>query len=233
MRLAIMQPYLLPYLGYFQLIRAVDKFVLYDDVSYIKGGWINRNKIWARGKEHLFTIPLSNGNSGVLIHDVAIAKTYERWRRKFLNTVQQNYSKALNFDEVYGLLEGWLGLSTDSIAEVNFQTLVDCCNWLGIETAIVRTSRVYKNRELERAERLVDICQREGALHYINMAGGLDLYSTEWFWQRGINLDFLSPCLSPYQRANGDFVPGLSILDFMMHVKKTEALDFLSEGEII
>jgi len=233
LKLAVMQPYLLPYLGYFQLIRAVDKFVLYDDVTYIKGGWINRNRLWVSGKEYLFTLPLSNGNSGVRIHDVEIANTYGKWKRKFLSCVQQSYSRANNFEEVHLMLEGWLNLSTHSIAEINYRTLLDCCAWLGLETEICKSSSVYGNCNLERADRIIDICKKECASEYINFAGGRKLYSPGFFKDKGVNLSFIESNLEAYSHGTDVFVPGLSILDFMMHVPKPKALRYLGEGQIV
>ncbi|MDR6194877.1 WbqC family protein [Siphonobacter sp. SORGH_AS_0500] len=100
MTLAIMQPYLFPYIGYFQLLNAVDKFVIYDDVAFINRGWINRNSILNNGKAQLFTVPLKEASQNKLIHEISI-DTDQKWRDKLLKTIQQNYKKAPHFAAVF------------------------------------------------------------------------------------------------------------------------------------
>lgn len=233
MRIAIMQPYFLPYLGYFQLIRSVDKFVLYDDVDFIVRGWVNRNRFWIGGRDSLLTIPLQNGRRGVPINEVVVAEMYDSWKRKFLKSVTLNYSKSLNFEEVYCILEASLNTPSYFLADINYRSLMSCCAWIGLKTEIIKTSGIYGNRELDRAERLLDICKKEGATDYVNAIGGRDLYAADWFKTRGVSLHFLEPDLKPYPARQEVFTLGLSVLDFMMHVPKPQALDFLGEGRLV
>src|SRR5687768_13108726 len=104
MKLAIMQPYLFPYIGYFQLMHAADKFVVYDDVNYIKGGWVNRNRILVNGKPHMFTLPLKNAGSNIKINEIEVSGgELMKWREKFLRTLQQAYAKAPFKNDVIAL----------------------------------------------------------------------------------------------------------------------------------
>jgi hypothetical protein len=230
MKLAVMQPYFLPYVGYFQLIAAVDRFVIYDDVSFIKGGWINRNRLLLNGKPQLFSIPLSNGSSGVAIRDVKVAGNFPKWRSKFFNTLSHAYKKAPNYQEISAMLERWLRPDTKTISEINKLSLIEISNWLGISTEIITSSSVYDNTHLERRERLVDICKREDAHVYINGSGGRFLYDKAWFMKHGIELHFLDSTIHEYPQSTTPFVPNLSVLDLMMNVPSQIASQVIGMG---
>ena len=229
MKIAIMQPYFLPYLGYFQLIASVDKFVVYDDVSYIKSGWINRNNIKIQGKAGLITVPLQNGRSGVPIRKVLIAGKREFWAKKMLRTVAESYAKAPYFNQVYPMFEGWMNQQVEGISELNFTIISSICEYIGLGVEISPTSKIYENSNLTSVNRILDICERERANHYINAIGGRELYSQDIFKERGITLNFLKPTLSSYSQGKGEFVPGLSILDVLMY-NSTDSIQCLLEG---
>lgn len=225
-----MQPYFLPYVGYFQLIAAVDKFILYDDVTFSKGGWVNRNNLLLKGNPQLFTIPLSNLESGIPICEVTIARTFLSWRSKFLRTLSHAYKKAPNFDEVSAMLERWLDPNTKTISEINKISLIETTKWLGIATNIIPSSSVYGNTDMERRERLVDLCRREGAHTYVNAAGGRKLYDKAWFAEHEIELLFLDSTSHKYPQQTKHFVPNLSILDLMMNVPSMDAREVVGTG---
>lgn len=213
-----MQPYFMPFIGYFQLIASVDKFVIYDDVSYIKGGWINRNRIKVQGKDKLITVPLQNGESGVLISDVLIAnQNKEHWAKKILMTVDQSYSKAAYYSAIFPMFEKWIREDIESVSKLNERMLVDICHYIGISTEILPSSSHYGNSKLKSVERVLDICRIEKADYYINAIGGKKLYAPKDFTSNGICLRFLQPNLVQYPQGKGDFLPGLSILDLLMY----------------
>jgi len=111
-----MQPYFFPYIGYFQLVAAVNKFVIYDDVNFIKRGWINRNNVLINKKSNLFTVPLIKASQNTLINDTKInLKFYNIWKVKFLRSLEQSYKKAPYFTEVYNLIKNVLVLKTEYI----------------------------------------------------------------------------------------------------------------------
>ena len=228
MKLAIMQPYFLPYLGYFQLMASVDKFVVYDDVSYIKSGWINRNNIKVQGKASLITIPLQNGRSGVPICDVQIAGKREFWSKKMLRTVAESYSKAPEYDVIFPMFEAWITAEIAGISELNVRILGDICEYVGLKTEIVPTSMIYANSNLSSVARVLDICQQEDATLYINAIGGRELYSQDAFKEKGVELSFLKPVLEPYTQGKGEFAMGLSILDVLMWNPREVILEMLN-----
>lgn len=228
MKLAIMQPYFLPYLGYFQLMASVDRFIVYDDVSFIKGGWINRNNIKVQGQAKLITIPLQNGNSGVPICDVLIAGKREFWTKKMLRTVAESYSKAPQFDIIFPMFEAWMTAEFEGISELNVRILGDICEYIGLKTEIVPTSMIYANSNLSSVARVLDICQQEDATLYINAIGGRELYSQDAFKEKGVELSFLKPVLEPYTQGKGEFAMGLSILDVLMWNPREVILEMLN-----
>ena len=217
MKLAIMQPYLFPYIGYFQLLNAVDRFVIYDDVSFIKQGWINRNKILINGKEHLFTVHLKHASSFEIIKNTLInERLYFKWRDKFLKTLQFNYQKAPYFKNVYFIIEEVLSSESEYISRLAVNSLKAISNYLGIESFIVESSTTYQNSHLYGQERIIDICKKEKAIMYLNLHGGINLYSRNYFNNQQLTLSFITSLYSEYRQFENKFVPWLSIIDVLM-----------------
>ena len=217
MTLAIMQPYFLPYIGYMQLMSAVDTFVLYDDVAFINRGWVNRNRLLINGQEHLFTVPLKDASQNKRINEVMIASD-PKWRSKLLKTVEQGYRKAPFYQAVMPLTEKIINFTTDSIADLVYFSLVELNQYLGLSTRLVQSSTVYNNADLKAQERILDICRQEKASHYINPIGGTDLYDKPTFTQAGMELSFIKALKVEYPQINNrnEFVPWLSVIDVLM-----------------
>lgn len=232
MTIAIMQPYIFPYIGYFQLIKAVDKFVIYDDVNFINKGWINRNRILVGGKDHLFTIPLKDASQNKLIFEVELSEA-EPWRKKMLKTIQQSYQKAPNYPTVFPIVEEVVNFEARTISELSILCLKRICSYLSIETEIVNTSRIYMNADLKAKERIMDICTKENAQHYINPLGGIELYERSQFLSQGVRLNFIKSTASSYPQFKNAFVPWLSIIDILMFNDLESINTLLEEYELI
>lgn len=233
MTLGIMQPYLFPYLGYFQLIHAVDRFVVYDDVNYIKQGWVNRNRILVNGEPHLFTLPLRGASAFSKIHELEVdARQFALWRDKFLRTLGQAYAKAPHVRTVQELVGALLEGPHERLTDVLLATLRGVMHHLHITTEVVPSSRTYGNEHLQGQERVLDICRREKASRYLNAIGGKTLYAPEAFAERGVELRFLRSRLSPYPQGKHSFVPGLSILDAMMYLTDAPLRELLNDHDI-
>ncbi|GGK57882.1 WbqC family protein [Rufibacter glacialis] len=231
---AIMQPYVLPYIGYFQLIAAVDKFIVYDDVNFIKSGWINRNNILVNNNPYLFTIPLENASSFQLIKDTKVnIKLYLIWKDKFYRTVSQSYKKAPFFDEVNPLICSIFDNVTCDISNLAVNSLKEVCKYLKINTSILETSQGYLNAHMKGQERVIDICMQEGAANYINPIGGLQLYSKEYFEKQKIKLSFIKPTAIEYKQFKGEFVPWLSIIDVLMFNSKEQVNVLINNYELL
>ncbi|MFN4145740.1 MAG: WbqC family protein [Runella sp.] len=232
MRLAIMQPYFAPYIGYFQLMEVADKFVVYDDVNYINKGWINRNRLLVNGKEFLFTIPIKEASQNKLINELYL-ETDPRWRGKLLKTIEQAYKKAPYFASSFGVVEKIINAQTDKLSDYLSNSLQKWAEWLELNTEIVPTSTVYQNTHLKAQDRILDICRQENATEYVNAIGGMALYDNDTFEQAGIQLYFQKVQPIEYTQFKNDFVPWLSIIDLMMFNDKATIQDFLKKYDLV
>lgn len=234
MRIAVMQPYLFPFIGYFQMINSVDKFIFYDDVNFIKQGWINRNAILLNNKAHVFTTPIDSANSFVEIKETRInKKLYEGWKSKFLQTVFQNYKKAPYFEQTYPLIVKVLDSETDTISDLAISSVLEVSKYLNIKTKFEISSKKYNNKNLNRQNRLIDICNQENAGYYINAIGGQALYEKKDFAIHNIQLNFILSKPIDYKQFSGEFVPWLSIIDVLMFNSPEEVNEMLNQYELI
>lgn len=235
--IGIMQPYFLPYIGYFQLMAMVDKFVVFDDVNFIQRGWINRNRLLMNGAPYTFTIPLSHASQNKLICDTHIAET--NWQPKLLRTIEQAYIKAPQFPQVFELCHRIILCNSSSLSAFVLNSLRLIANYLNLQVTIIPSSKVYGNNELCGQERILDICHMEKATAYVNLIGGVKLYEQQRFHENGIKLFFLRSQNTEYRQFSSLFVSSLSILDVMMfndvasiksHLKN---YDLISASELI
>ena len=216
MRLAIMQPYFLPYLGYFQLMSAVDKIALLDDANFINGGWVNRNRIAVQGEPHWLTLPLAKASQNRLINEIEIVDD-PVWKRKTLRTLELSYQGAPFADQILPLLSELLQEARGSLSAFLFYQLRRLGDYIGIPTEIEQTSAKYPKEGLTGQRRILDICVREGASTYVNLPGGRSLYDAKVFASTGIELLFLDPNFPAITlRHSGQEGPCLSILDLLM-----------------
>ena len=212
MKLAIMQPYFFPYVGYWQLINAVDKFVIYDDVNYIKGGWINRNNILINNQKQLFTVILDQSSPYKLINEIFIKDNFT----KLLKTIHFSYIKAPFFSQTYALLEKIFFFQDRNLVSFIANSIIVTSNYLGIETEFIISSSLDKDNSLKNKEKVLHICNIMGARTYVNAIGGQELYDKSEFASKNIELKFLKTNPITYQQFNNQFVPWLSIIDVMM-----------------
>lgn len=217
MKLAIMQPYFMPYIGYFQLIKIVDKFIFYDDVTFIKQGWINRNQILINNQAKMFSVPLSNASSNILIKDVLISDgAYEKWKKSFLNSILFSYKKAKNYNQISRLIASILDEQPENISALAIKSIVEVSRYLNLDTEFQICSEAYSNNQLSGQIRVLDICKNEEATMYVNPIGGMELYSKAAFREYDIDLFFIKANNSIYKQFSGGFIPFLSIIDVLM-----------------
>lgn len=225
MKIAVMQPYFFPYLGYFQLINAVDKFVFYDDVNYIKGGWINRNKILGNNKNGYFTLKVQKASSNKLIKDIKIGNN----REILLKTIYYTYSNAPYFKPVYSICCDILKSKYDNIAEINVYSIQKISQYLNLKTSFYKSSSiVYKLSYEKREDRIISICNLFNADKYINMLNGQTLYDRNYFQGKNIELLFLHPVFLPYRQFKAPFREGLSVIDALMFNNPEKMLELVS-----
>ncbi len=229
-RVSVMQPYIFPYLGYIQLIASSGSFVCYDDVNFIKQGWINRNRILVNGHPHTFTIPCKGISSNVFIHQVEVDYGKKEFST-FLKTLELSYRKSPFFKDVFPLIESLWQKRLDSIAELAKESLELCCKYLEIPTRFYVSSQDFPGlTELYRADRLIHIVDVLEGKAYLNLSGGRELYDKTYFGERGIDLWFheLLDIPTYSQQQTSTFFPHLSILDLMMNLSKQEVQVLLS-----
>ncbi|MDG6881127.1 WbqC-like protein family [Phocoenobacter uteri] len=233
MKIAIMQPYFFPYIGYFQLISAVDKFVIYDDVNYIKGGYINRNSIYEKNKGRQYiNLVLDKASPNKLIKDISLNQQ-NIWKDKLLKQISQNYSKAPYFKSVFPIIESIIYSPELNLSLFLHHSIKCICDYLGIETEIISTSEHYNNKGIGRFERIVDICGKENCSEYINPIGGVELYHKDEFRKYNIDLFFLKTNTIEYKQFDNEFEPFLSIIDIMMFNSVEKIQDFLKMYKVV
>ena len=229
MRLGIMQPYFFPYLGYWQLLANVDKYVVYDDVTYIKGGWINRNNFLINGQKNLLTMQLEKASSYTLIKDITIKDDFV----KFLKTIEMGYKKAPFFEDSFRLLKDICQCPDKKLGQFLFNSHIKICEYLGIDTELILSSSFEKHTELKGKDKVISICKQLGADEYINAIGGQELYDKKEFAENGIRLNFLQANLREYRQLKNEFVAGLSIIDIMMFNSKEEIKEMLNDFKLV
>ncbi len=231
MKLSIMQPYFFPYLGYWQLIHCADTFVIYDDVNFIKGGWINRNRYLYQGEPKYFHIEMSGASPNKKINEVGLLKS-SRYSpgEKLLSTFQMAYQKAPAYKEVLPVLRSIILHQEDNLAQYLEYSIRSLCEYLEIPTKILVSSQIKgKDSRLAKEKKVINICRHLGADTYINAAGGRQLYQTEEFRQAGLDLLFIEMNPVSYRQFQHPFVPSLSIVDVMMFNPKPAIQELLTQ----
>ena len=254
MRLAIMQPYFMPYIGYFQAISAVDKYILYSNLNFIKEAWMNRNRILLNdGRIYQFTVPLLHKSSNCLIRDIMVDNS-KPWAKNLLTTISSNYKKAPFFEETYALIETLLSAEHHSLSSLNSTTLRAIANHLDIKTIIEDDNSRFLEMEdklsrldngyddfpflkltspIRKVARVIEMCRLEGADLFINAIGGQELYSKNEFKQYGIDLYFIQTNEISYKQYKDHFEPNLSIIDVLMNNGKEGTKYLLKEYTLI
>jgi len=228
----IMQPYFFPYIGYWQMINAVDTLVVYDDVNFIKGGWINRNNILLNEKSHLITLGLSQASSFKKINEIEVS-TDRNNNKKLLACIESGYKKAPFFSEAFPVIEKIILNEEQNLALFLATQIKLLCEYLNIDTKIIMSSSIDKNNDLKGQDKVIEICKKLNTEIYINAVGGQELYSKEDFRDAGMELNFIKTKDVEYKQFKNEFVPWLSIIDLMMFNSKEEITEFLNSYELI
>lgn len=216
MRLGIMQPYFLPYIGYYSLIKHTDKWIVFDTAQFIRHGWIERNRILKPVQDWQYiSVPLHKHSRDTAIKEISIRD--EDWKNKIIRQFA-HYKRAPCYNEVMNVLHNCFDIKTDSITQLNVHILKCTCNYLQIDFGYEIFSEM--NLEIEpvadAGEWALNISKAYGATTYINPAGGAGLFDREKFKLAGIDLTFLEMPLTHYSQQRTAFEPGLSIIDVMM-----------------
>ena len=229
MTLGIMQPYFMPYIGYWQLMAAVDTYVVYDDVNYIKGGWVARNNILMDGKPHMFTITLNGASPNKLFNEITIRDDFHKFR-KMLHSC---YARAPYFAEVMPEMDKIFAYENRNLGKFLFHSFQVVLDYLDIDTRLILSSELEKDNTLHGGEKVKHICHLLGADTYINAIGGQHLYDKDDFRQAGIALRFLQTNDISYSQWHYPFVANLSIIDVLMYNGKEGTRNLLKEYTLV
>lgn len=256
MKLAIMQPYFFPYIGYFQAIHAVDKYFIYNNLNYIKKSWMNRNRIMLRNYGPFYiVVPLLSISSNKKIYEIEICNNFN-WRKKLINTISHNYKNAVFYDEVFPLVSDIINYDNQFLFELNEYGIKKIANFLNIKTQILNVSNDFVELENKlndhqhnliqyfrywnincyekKVIRVLEICKSVNADVYVNAIGGQSLYSKDEFKKNGISLYFVNTNSDlKYKQLSDIFYPGLSIIDVMMNCGKEGTIDLLNKYTLI
>ena len=229
MTLAIMQPYLFPYTGYWQLINAVDTFVIFDDVNFIKKGYINRNSILLNGKPHIFTLELIGASQNKLINEIEIGSN----SRKILKTIEMSYKKSPYFYIVFPIIKDILDNKEKNLAKFIGYSLEKIANYLGMGTKFIYSSDIRKNNSLKAQDKILEIASLLKSTDYINAIDGQKFYDKERFSQENIQLNFLDTEITEYKQFENEFESHLSIVDILMFNSIEDINNILSKFKLI
>jgi len=214
MKLGIMQPYFLPYIGYYQLIGAVDTFIIYDNIKYTKKGWINRNRFLRNNTDAVFSLPLRKAPDSSYVVQRELAEGFGRGA--LLNQFEGAYRNAPYFRETWPLLERIVDYQENNLFLYIKHSITETCAHLGIATDVRVSSEIDIDHGLKAQDKVIALCRSLGADQYINAIGGVELYDKGEFQSHGIDLKFIKAKPFEYNQFGASFVPWLSIVDVLM-----------------
>lgn len=229
-KVVVMQPYLFPYLPYYQLARAADEFVFLDDAAFIKQGFIHRNSILLGGKAHRFTAPVHAVDS---FRNIAQHRYVGDWA-PLCALLKAAYQRAPRWHAVWPLVESVLRDADDNVAAKNMGSIRLVHEYLGLAAPLWTPSSALDPAGALRGQaRVLSLCRATGATAYVNAPGGRALYTAEAFAAVGLSLRFVASRATSYAQAQGDFVPGLSMLDALMYCEPEEIVHRLGEFDLV
>ena len=231
MKLGIMQPYFFPYIGYWQLINYVDTFIIYDNIQYTKRGWFNRNRYLLNGKDALFSINLKSGSDKLNVDAREISPVYNR--EKLMLKFQNAYHGAPYIDIILPMICEIIRFPDNNLFGYLFNSITRICDYLGIKTKILISSQVDINHSAQAEDKVVAFCKKMHASTYVNLIGGVKLYSNTRFAKENLELKFLEADFVKYRQFDNEFVPFLSVIDVMMFNSREETMTMLNQFSLV
>ncbi len=224
MKIGIMQPYFFPYVGYYQLINSVDKFIIYDNIKYTKKGWINRNILNSNNSDKKITLPLMKDSDSLNIVERKLSNNWNKDKIKLLNIISSFYIKSPFYNEVFSLIEEIFSYTNSNLFYFLLNSLKKVNRYLDINTELVISSKIKIDHSLKGKDKVLSICKKMKADNYYNAIGGKNLYERKVFNSKGIDLKFLKI---------NDSINTFSIIDVMMKNDKNNISKMLKEYTII
>jgi hypothetical protein len=227
-KIAIMQPYFFPYLGYWQLMASVDEFVVYDDIQFTKKGWIHRNRYLTGGKEQMFTLPLKKDSDYLNVFERRLSDSWPMEREKIFRKLKGAYQKAPFFLEVLPVVERCIYFKSTNIFDYIFNSIKEVAESLDINARLLVSSELGNTKNLTGCDRVLAICKLLGATEYLNPIGGKELYQNKDFLEHNVDLKFHQIENVIYSQFDNEFISNLSIIDVLMFngIERTKELLF-------
>jgi WbqC-like protein family len=232
-KVAIMQPYFLPYIGYFQLINAADAFIVYDNIQFSKKGWFHRNRLLQNGKDEYFTLPLKKDSDYLNVNQRYLSEGWPLEREKTLRKIKENYRKAPFFEFTFPKIEAIFYFENNNLFDFTLNSLKSICSFLDIKTPIIVSSTLAIDHAQKAQTKVINLCKAIEGTHYLNPIGGLELYSRKDFENEKLDLGFIKSRPIAYPQFSNTFVPWLSILDLMMFNSTEQIKAWLCEFDEI
>lgn len=223
---AVMQPYLFPYVGYYQMASMVDDFVFLDDARFIVRGFVNRNSILRNEEVHRFTVPVRDASQNRAIND----HEYLDRGASLLALLQGAYRNAPHLHAASALVEQIFNEGAGNVAATNALSIRRVLEYAGLDRRWHFSSEVLAHGQFKGVHWISEISRRLSATRYLNLPGGRSLYDPVAFEASGLTLEFVEPVFVPYPQDSSTFVPGLSILDALMWCEPTEIAAMLQAG---
>jgi hypothetical protein len=233
MTVSIMQPYFLPYLGYFQLINAADRFVVYDTIQYSKQGWMNRNRMLLNGKDAFFTLPVRKDSDFLYVEKRALIPDFEKHATYLHNLFFNAYRKAPFVEETLALIDSVLFYPESNLFAFLMHSIEAVCRHLEITTPLIKASVIPADHSRKGVDRVIDITLAIGGTVYRNPNGAAWMYHPDYFASRGLGLEILKMNAIEYPQFGNRFVPSLSILDVLMFNGKERTKELLNEFSLL
>lgn len=232
MKVGIMQPYFFPYIGYWQLMNAVDQYVVYDDVNFIKGGWINRNRILIGNEVKYYNVQMVGAGSYKKINQIYVEHKKEILEKK-LRILKNAYGKAPFFNKIFPIMQDIILNENENLAEYLMNSIEIIHDYFDMKSILLLSSKIEKDNEKSGSQKVIEICNNLNADIYYNAVGGQSLYSFSEFKKNGICLKFLKTKEIQYKQFNDKFIPNLSIIDVMMFNSKEKVKEYLYQYDLI
>jgi hypothetical protein len=215
MKIAILQSNYIPWRGYFNIISQVDTFVIYDEVQYTKNDWRNRNQLKSPSGPIWLTIPVKQNNLDQKINETEVAN--QTWRRKHINSIKLNYSKAPFFREYYDMIANLYEGNEKLLSEINLKFIKGFCDILNIKTKLINSSDL--KLEGDKNRRLIDACQKLKASSYLSGKAAQSYLDSDLFLKNNIQVEWMDYThLSDYPQLYPPFNMGVSIIDTILNI---------------
>jgi hypothetical protein len=233
MTIAIMQPYFFPYIGYFQLMNAVDEFIVYDNIEFTKKGWINRNRVLVNGNAEYITLPLKKDSDYLDVKERFLSESWATDRIKMLNRMKESYRKAPHFEQIFPVINHVLIHADTNLFGFIYNSLKELKSLLSIPTVLSVSSEIPIDHSLKAESKVIAICNAKNASVYINPSGGIDLYSESSFMENAIELKFIKAAPEIYNQFDKPHVPFLSIIDVLMFNGVSKTREMLASYQLL